>query len=91
MKNVRSALRLLALAILVGLLLGILVPRLTAAEEGVENPRVHVVEAGETLWDLAGRFESGADPRSFIYELQRLNGLEDSRIFPGQRLILPSG
>jgi LysM repeat protein len=46
------------------------------------------VFSGDTLWALAQRHGSG-DPRDWIHELVRLNGLESSELVPGQRLALP--
>ncbi|HVF12289.1 MAG TPA: LysM peptidoglycan-binding domain-containing protein [Actinomycetota bacterium] len=91
MKNIRSgAIRLAALAFLVGLILGILVPKILAADSSLQarQPQKHVISNGETLWSLASRYGSG-DPREFIYDIRVLNGLEGATIFPGQELILP--
>jgi nucleoid-associated protein YgaU len=51
--------------------------------------RVHVVRPGDTLWDLASRFGRSRDPRRYVFELQKLNGLKTSSIMPGQELVLP--
>lgn len=91
MRNIRSTLALAALALLAGLALGFGAPRLGAAERNSPSAsvEVHVVSNGDTLWGLAGRLAPGEDPRRFVYEVQRLNGLRGGRIFPGQRLVLP--
>ncbi|MCA1839395.1 MAG: LysM peptidoglycan-binding domain-containing protein [Actinomycetota bacterium] len=87
-----GAIRLAVLALIVGILLGMIVPRIFAADRSVTSgsthPVVHVVSTGETLWGVAQRFGEG-DPRRFISQVQALNGLSTGRIFPGQRLILP--
>ncbi len=91
MKNIRSgAIRLALLAFLVGLIMGVLVPKLFAADSSIEarQPRRHVISSGETLWSLANRY-GGGDPREFIHDIRALNGLEGSVVFPGQVLILP--
>jgi LysM repeat protein len=46
------------------------------------------VFSGDTLWALAQRHGSG-DPRDWIHEVVRLNGLETSELVPGQQLALP--
>lgn len=83
------AVRLAFVALAVGVLLGLLAPRLLAADEpgaGVRNE--HRVAPGESLWELAHRYGQG-DPRRFVHEVANLNDLSDSLIFPGQRLVLP--
>lgn len=67
-----------------------MVPRLWASDAEVEPPRIHVVTSGETLWGLAQTYAAGDDPRRFIYDLQRLNGLEDPAIQPGDELRIPA-
>lgn len=93
MANTRSSgsLRIgIALFVLIGgLLIGLLAPRLGATDEPSVQ-QSHVVQRGETLWQLAADHSTG-DPRKFIHQVQVLNGLKTSSIFPGQRLILPSG
>lgn len=91
MRNIRSgAIRLAILAFLIGVMLGVLVPKLLAADASSHSgqPLRHVISNGETLWSLAERYGQD-DPREFIYDLKRLNGLKSSQIFPGQQLILP--
>lgn len=61
-------------------------PTVAADEEDV-----HVVEDGETLWDIARSVADarGQDIRETIYEIQINNGLqEDDNLQPGQRIII---
>lgn len=77
-------------ALAVGLLLGLLAPRLLAADGSrVLEKSEHVVAAGETLWELAGEYGEGEDRRRFVYEAMRLNGMRSPSLVPGQRLVLP--
>ena len=48
----------------------------------------HVVQPGETLWQLAGQADPGSDPRDVVDRLIRANELHGGRIIPGQELIL---
>lgn len=60
----------------------------TVAADDVD---VHVVEDGETLWDIARSVADarGQDIRETIYEIQINNGLsEDDNLQPGQRIII---
>lgn len=45
------------------------------------------VQAGDSLWSISGEYcPDGVDRREWIAEVQELNGLEDSVVYPGQRL-----
>ena len=55
--------------------------------EWVED--VYVVRSGDSLWSISGRFcPDGVDRREWVDEIQALNGMSDSIIYPGQRLIV---
>jgi hypothetical protein len=49
---------------------------------------VHLVQPGETLWDIAAEVAPNRDPRAVVDELVELNG--SASITPGQRLLLPA-
>jgi LysM repeat protein len=48
-----------------------------------------VVQPGDTLWSIAGRYAPARDRFRTIDEIRRLNGITDYTVHPGQRLILP--
>lgn len=52
---------------------------------------MYVVQAGDTLWDIADSRLSEAFPtcKAYAKEVMRANGMEDSRIFPGDLLMIP--
>ena len=87
----RVTLRLAVFAFVCGFLLGVVVPKLLAAEEAEPAPQqqTHTVQSGDTLWSLAGRYGPNQDPRRFIYEIQTINRITSPRVFPGQKIILP--
>ena len=66
-----------------------LVPRLVAVASVSGEPRVHVVQSGETLWGVATQNTAGGDPRDYVDRLRDVNRLSTPQIFPGQRLVLP--
>lgn len=67
----------------------LMVPRMVSVASSVSEPQVHVVKSGETLWGVAGEFGGDGDPRVYVGDLLRINGLPSPRVFPGQKLILP--
>jgi hypothetical protein len=49
------------------------------------------VAQGESLWSLAEELApTNQDPREWIYEVTKLNGLESSDLTPGMRLTVPT-
>jgi LysM repeat protein len=50
----------------------------------------HVVQPGETLWQLSRQASPDSDPREVVDRLIRANDLDGGRILPGQRLVLPA-
>ncbi len=46
---------------------------------------------GQSLWSIALVASPDADPRDTIIEIQELNDLAGSRVFAGQRLVIPVG
>jgi len=64
------------------LLLASLLPTPVAAQESDEGP-TYIVQSGDTLWDIASRFNIDLD------NLMETNGLEDGNLVIGQELIIP--
>lgn len=48
-----------------------------------------VAEPGDSLWSLASRVAPESDPRDVIYDMKRLNQLEQSDLVIGQELAIP--
>jgi hypothetical protein len=64
-------------------------PESPAVRSMAHAPGTVVVHAGETLWDLAGRYApSRVDPRSYVDAVVRRNHLTGP-LYPGERLRLP--
>lgn len=67
---------------------------LTSADADQPAPATaaHVVEPGETLWELASTVaDDGSDLRGIVRDIQEINQLDGATIHPGQRLQLPVG
>lgn len=60
-----------------------------AAEKG-ESPLIVVVQQGDSIWGIAKNYrEPGEDIRSLVFEIRKINSLNDACIYPGQQLIIP--
>lgn len=75
----------------VGLYLGSTTPWAKVETITMDTAIVHIVDEGETLWQIAGPVadRSGQDIREVIYEIQINNDLgPDPTLKPGQRLVI---
>lgn len=75
----------------VGLYIGITTPWAKAETVAADTAIIHVVDEGETLWQIAGPVadRSGQDVREVIYEIQINNELgPNPTLKPGQRLVI---
>lgn len=89
-RAVRSAM-VIVTAFGIGLYLGSATPWSHAETIATDTARVHIVDKGETLWQIAGPIadKTGQDVREVIYEIQINNGLgPDPTLKPGQRLVI---
>jgi hypothetical protein len=60
-----------------------------AADPPGSAPAVHVVQPGESLWEVARVVAPAADPRDTVLQIADLNDLASSAVTPGQELVLP--
>jgi LysM domain len=63
--------------------------RAAQADQSGPSTAVIKVEAGQSLWDVAVAIAPNEDPRSTIWTIKALNGLETSEVQAGQGLIVP--
>lgn len=47
------------------------------------------VRQGDTLWDIAGKYCGKTEIRKYIYQIKKLNNMDDATIYAGQKLSLP--
>lgn len=89
-RAVRSAMVIVA-AFGVGLYIGSTTPWSQAETVTADTAIIHVVDEGETLWQIAGPVadRSGQDVREVIYQIQVNNDLgPNPTLKPGQRLVI---
>ena len=75
----------------IGLYLGSATPWAKAETISAETARIHIVEPGETVWDIARPVadEQGIDVREIVYQLQINNDLDnDCTLTPGQKIVI---
>ena len=84
--------RVVALLALLPIVLAFLLIGTRAAQADATGPTTAVVkvEAGQSLWDVAVAIAPNEDPRSTIWTIKALNGLETSEVQAGQALIVPA-
>lgn len=81
----------IAMAFGIGLYLGSATPWTKAETISAETARIHIVEPGETVWDIARPVADaqGQDIREVIYQLEVNNELDQNcNLKPGQKLII---
>jgi hypothetical protein len=84
--------RVVALLALLPIFFAFLLMGTRAAQADATGPTTAVVkvEAGQSLWDVAVAIAPNEDPRSTIWTIKALNGLETSEVQAGQALIVPA-
>lgn len=87
-----AVLRLVAmcvLAVVAAACLGLLYLYASGATSVPERTGVAYVQVGETLYDVAERNAPNSDPDAVVERIRELNRMADSRVVPGQPLIVP--
>ena len=64
--------------------------RAVQADQSGPTTAIIKVEAGQSLWDVAVAIAPNEDPRSTIWTIKALNGLETSEVQAGQALVVPA-
>lgn len=89
-RAVRSTMVIVA-AFGIGLYIGSTTPWSQAETVANDTAAVHVVEPGETVWDIARPVadEQGIDVREIVYQLKINNDLnDDCTLTPGQKIVI---
>jgi LysM repeat protein len=84
---------LVILAAIVLSLAGFLTAPAKAAESATDLSVTHTVsvtvQAGQSLWAIAGSVAPDRDPRDVIADIAQLNNLSAAGVVPGQQLFVP--
>jgi hypothetical protein len=83
--------RVVALLALLPIVIAFVLMGTRAAQADATGPTTAVikVQAGQSLWDVAVSIAPSEDPRSTIWKIKALNGLETSDVQAGQALTVP--
>ena len=90
----RGRLVVLLAGLLLAMAVGVVFAAGSVATDDAGETRVHVVEPGDTLWDISAELaaETGqGDTRDMMRYLQDLNDLDEVTLDAGQRLVVPAG
>jgi hypothetical protein len=82
----------LATIVLVGVFVG--AGSVATRDPGAPVPTTTVVVGdGESLWSISSQVaaQTGGDLREVMFEIERLNALESTYLYAGQRLRVPTG
>ncbi|MGO5287484.1 LysM peptidoglycan-binding domain-containing protein [Pseudoscardovia suis] len=61
-----------------------------SSTEAPQQVEVRQVQPGDTLWQFAEEITPpGGDVRDSVNELEKLNDMDSSAVYPGQRLVIP--
>lgn len=52
-------------------------------------PATYTVEAGQSLWEIAGIVAPGEDQRRAVQQIMEMNELPSPTLLPGQTLVIP--
>ena len=61
----------------------------SAGENLKKEYKTVTVRQGDTLWGIASEHRGNMDIRQYIYQIKKINNLEDAIIYAGQKLNLP--
>ena len=73
---------LIALIILLGIF------TLTPSSEGLQEPIIHIVAPGETLWEIAKEYYPKRDVREVVWEIRKHNNISPM-LGVGQEIRIP--
>lgn len=59
--------------------------------QGYREPKTSTitVQSGDSLWSIALKYKEKGDIRKYIYDIKKLNNLDNSNIYAGQEIIIP--
>jgi LysM repeat protein len=72
------------------LILAVIAVSITIAKaKNTPNYTTYIISKGDTLWSIASRFYPGSHTGKAVYEIRKLNNIDDpGSIQPGQTIIV---
>lgn len=63
----------------------------TATVSGYKEPEYQkvFVEAGDTLWSIAERYNNNGNMREFIYSIEKINNIDAGRLYANTTIFVP--
>lgn len=61
----------------------------TAYAHKEQTYRTIAIKSGDTLWGIALKYKKEGDIRKYIYNIKKINKLENGRIYAGDELLIP--
>lgn len=74
---------------LISLIVFMLFSIITVYPENIENYEYIQIKSGDTLWNIASKYNNKVEIRKFTFIIMEKNNLKDCMIYPGDIIKIP--